>query len=613
MQDQAQPKSEIDRQALHELARTRIDGLARRVVLYALGAAIGAAFVPVLWAALCLGLIAAAEFAEQRAARALLEADGSGASRADSRRNGAFAATHIATTVAVALALAVIWVFTGPAAKVLPLCLLMIAVLDVARTGHQVLSLMMPRQALFMGTAVGLALRDVTLAGEVTFQTLGAGLLPVLLLTTVVLSLSRAHALAYRARLRQMRQIAEARDAAERDLAAKSSFIATISHELRTPLNGVLGMAQTLLSTELTPGQRQQAEVISESGRSLNTLLNDILDYSKLEAGKLAIKPREEDPRLTAEHIARLYGVLAADKGIEFQVTVEPAVPARLVFDAIRVRQCLSNLVSNAIKFTAAGSVRVTISSESCEPDEAGRSRHLVTVVVADTGTGIAADRQVHLFQPFSQADGSIARRYGGTGLGLSITRQLAESMGGAVTLESTPGTGSVFRLTFTAGEVAAVDGDPSDADAASELAEQRVLIADDIETNRAVMRLFLQPHGVRVTEVADGTAALGALAGGKFDAALLDLNMPGLGGAEIAARVRRGEGGHAEIALLAVTADSAATGIDISPDGFDGIITKPIDPRRLRNTLIDAIRRRSGPQPPDSGSDSDPSANGEG
>jgi signal transduction histidine kinase len=335
---------------------------------------------------------------------------------------------------------------------------------------------MMLRQALFMGTAVGLALRDVMLAGDMSFQTLSAGLLPVLLLTAVVLPISRTRARTYRARLRHMRQLAEARDAAERDLAAKSSFIATVSHELRTPLNGVLGMAQTLLNTELTPGQRQQAEVISEAGRSLNTLLNDILDYSRLEAGKLAIKPSEEDPRLTAEHIARLYGVLAADKGIELRVTVEPEVPGRLMFDAVRVRQCLSNLVSNAIKFTASGSVRVTISSEACEPDEAGRPRYLVTVIVADTGTGIAADHQVHLFQPFSQGDASISRRYGGSGLGLSITRQLAESMGGAVMLESTPGTGSVFRLTFTAGGVAAAHGDQLGADAASELAEQRVL-----------------------------------------------------------------------------------------------------------------------------------------
>ncbi len=603
MQTQARPNSKIDRQALCELARTRIDGRVRRVAFYVLAAAIGVAFVPVLWAVLCLGLIAVAEFAEHRAARALLAADGPGTGAAESRRASALAAAHIATASAVALALATIWVFTGPAAKVLPLSLLAIAVLYVTRAGYQVYGLMMLRQALYMGTAVAMTLRDLVLADSVTLQALGAGLLPVVLLAVVVLSISHTCARAYRGQLRRKHQLAEARDAAERDIAAKSSFIATISHELRTPLNGVLGMAQTLLSTALTPGQRQQVEVISESGRTLNTLLNDILDYAKLEAGKLAIEPKQEDPRLTAEHIARLYGVLAADKGIELQVTVEPEVPGRLVFDAVRVRQCLSNLVSNAIKFTGTGSVRVTISSEPREQDPAGLPRYLITAVVADTGIGIPADRHAHLFQPFSQADGSIARRYGGTGLGLSITRQLAESMGGSVTLESTPGEGSVFRLTFDAGGVGAPRGDQPDADAPSNLAEQRVLIADDIETNRVVMRLFLQPLGVRVVEVADGTAALCALAGGEFDAALLDINMPGMGGAEIAARIRRGEGGRADIPLLAVTADSAASGIDTGRDGFDGIVTKPIDPRQLQSTLIGAILRRARQRPARSGS----------
>jgi signal transduction histidine kinase len=591
VQLQAQKISKIDRQALRDLALSRVGGLAGRVVCYVLAAAIGMAFVPILWTALCLVLVALAEFAEHRAARALLAADGSGASPAESRLAQTLAFTHIATAIAVALALAVIWVFTGNSAKILPLCLLAIAVLDVTGAGSQVYGLMMMRQALFMGTAVGLTLRDVALSDWVTFQTLGAGLLPVFLLTAVVLPLSRARA--YRARLRHGRRIAKDRDEAARALGAKSNFIATISHELRTPLNGLLGMAQTLLGTELTPGQRRQVEVISDSGRSLNTLLNDILDYSRLEAGKLAIDPKQEDPRLTADHISLLYGVLAADKGIELRVTVGPEVPGRLVFDAVRVRQCLSNLVSNAIKFTAAGSVRVAISSETREPDEAGRPRYLITVVVADTGIGIAADRQAHLFEPFSQADATIARRFGGTGLGLSITRQLAESMGGSVTLESTPGAGSVFRLTFSAGAGTVAGDDQPDTDALSDLAGQRVLIADDIETNRAVMRLFLQPLGVQVTEAADGAAALDALAGGEFDAALLDINMPGMGGDEIAARIRRGESGRADIALLAVTADSAAPGIDT---GFDGIITKPIDPHQLRNKLIGAIRRRAGP-----------------
>ena len=194
MQIQAQPKSEIDRQAFRELARTRIDGLVRRVAFYVLAAAIGAAFVPVLWEALCLGLIAVAEFAEHRAARALLAADGPGASAAESRRANALAAAHIATASAVALALAVIWEFTGPAAKALPICLLAIAVLDAARAGHQVYGLMMLRQALIMGTAVAMTLRDVAFADGVTREALSAGFLPVVLLAAFVLLVSHARA-----------------------------------------------------------------------------------------------------------------------------------------------------------------------------------------------------------------------------------------------------------------------------------------------------------------------------------------------------------------------------------------------------------------------------------
>jgi len=232
-----------------------------------------------------------------------------------------------------------------------------------------------------------------------------------------------------------------------------SSSIATIGHELRTPLNGVIGMAQTLLAGKLEPTQRRQVKVIAESGRSLNALLNNLLGYSKLEAGRLEIAPREEDLRNTIGHVAELFAPLAQAKGLELRMTVAPNLPERLVFDAVRVRQCLSNLVSNAIKFTEAGSVTVTVSGTSCPPDPDRAPSRTVVVQVADTGIGIPPERQACLFQPFVQADDSIARRFGGTGLGLSITRHLAESMGGSVTLQSAPGEGSVFRLTFIAGD----------------------------------------------------------------------------------------------------------------------------------------------------------------
>ena len=278
---------------------------------------------------------------------------------------------------------------------------------------------------------------------------------------------------------------------------------------------------------------------------------------------------------------------------------IDPEIPERLVFDPVRVRQCLSNLISNAIKFTESGSVRVAV---TCEPRGLGPDgvpRYLITVIVADTGIGVPAGGLAQLFQPFSQADESIARRFGGIGLGLNITRQLAESMGGSITLESTSDEGSVFRLTFAAdgtGDTGHVQ--PSD-EAPPVLIDRRVLVVDDVESNRMVMRLFLRTLGVEVVEVADGLAALEALTQSRFDAAFLDLNMPGMGGAEIASRVRRGEAGRRGLPLLAFSADSAILGVETGAEGFDATIVKPVDLRQLQHTLTDAIRRRAQGHPP--------------
>ena len=214
------------------------------------------------------------------------------------------------------------------------------------------------------------------------------------------------------------------------------------------------------------------------------------------------------------------------------------------MFDPVRVRQCLSNLVTNAIKFTESGAVRLVVSSEARGSGVGDATGYLITVAVTDTGVGIPAAQQSHLFQPFSQADDSIAQQYGGTGLGLSITRQLAESIGGSVTLKSAPGQGSAFRLIFVANGTAGTGDEHPGDDVPPVRTKQRILVADDIASDRMVVRLLLLARGIKVVEAADGPAALSALAGSEFDAALLDLNMPGMSGVEIAARVRRGEAG---------------------------------------------------------------------
>lgn len=231
---------------------------------------------------------------------------------------------------------------------------------------------------------------------------------------------------------------------------AKSAFLANMSHEIRTPLNGILGMAQVLAMGPLAPEQSEQVSTILDSGRHLLALLTDILDISKIEAGKLTVTPIETDIIDLLERVGQLWAPKAQEAGLQFHVCVDAALPPVLNFDAGRVRQCLGNLISNAIKFTARGHVVVYASSVRQSSGD-----HLVKIRVADTGAGINEETLQRLFRPFTQADDTTARTYGGTGLGLSITRKLAELMGGTTTATSQPGCGSEFVLTFLGGEAA--------------------------------------------------------------------------------------------------------------------------------------------------------------
>ncbi|HSF96097.1 MAG TPA: ATP-binding protein, partial [Thermohalobaculum sp.] len=413
----------------------------------------------------------------------------------------------------------------------------------------------------------------------------------------LVLLLSYRSGRSYREGLKREADLARARDAAQKADRGKGTFLATVSHELRTPLNGMLGMTQTLLQSDLNPEQKAQVEVIAESGKALNALLTDILDFSKLEAGKLSIQPAEDNLRSIIDGLLRLYAPTAENKGLTLSATVLPTVPERLVFDAVRIRQCLSNLLSNAVKFTEAGGVHLQVRSEPAPGAPDGQERSLITVTVKDTGIGIAPDRQPFLFQPFSQADTSISRRFGGTGLGLSITRQLAESMGGTVSLHSIPGEGTEFQLSFLATMAQIPASGAKGRIAANDMSGHRVLVVDDVESNRMVMRLFLQPLGIEVIEAANAEAAFEALEHDNFDAVFLDLHLPGISGTEIARQLRREDSPHRDLPLIAVTADSSAPIDFMGPGGFDALIRKPVDHRDLQSTLFAATRGR-GPRP---------------
>ena len=378
---------------------------------------------------------------------------------------------------------------------------------------------------------------------------------------------------------------------------AKSAFLANMSHEIRTPLNGILGMAQVLEMGALSPEQREQVQTILDSGRNLMALLNDVLDLSKIEAGKIAIVTADTDLTHTLRRLHRLWKPKAEEAGLEFYLSLDADLPQVLNFDAVRVRQCVSNLISNAIKFTSQGRVEVFVTAK-----KAADGRHLVKIRVSDTGVGMDEETMSRLFRPFTQADDSTSRKYGGTGLGLSITRSLAELMGGEASVRSEPGRGSEFTFTFMAGEAAPQHRIVNEGASLSEdqsraaLKDQnlRLLLVDDHPINRQVASLFLRPFNMRIVEATNGKEALACLARETFDMVLLDVHMPVMDGAETIRSIRAGGEPWANLPVIALTAD-AMTGDKerYLAMGMDGYLSKPIAERDL---IAEIARVRSLP-----------------
>jgi len=380
--------------------------------------------------------------------------------------------------------------------------------------------------------------------------------------------------------VRLMRSSAKALEKAEAEALeasrAKSTFLAMMSHELRTPMNGVLGLAHALRGTTLDRQQSGYLEMIEQSGHGLMTILNDILDLSKVEAGKLELEAAAFDIRKSAAQIVLVWAETARLKGVDLRLEVDPATPAWLVGDDTRVRQILRNLVSNALKFTDVGHVAIRIA-----PTADG-----VVMAVSDTGVGMTPEQGARLFTPFAQGDRSTARRFGGTGLGLAICRQMAELMDGEIGVESVPGQGSTFTVRLTMSTAAAPD-DAVDAEPDLDLAGARVLVVDDNAVNQMVARAILEAVGVSVATASDGHTALARLRVEDFDVVLMDVHMPVMDGVEAVRRIRAGEGGRVDLPVVALTADAMIGDAErLLSQGFDDAHPKPIQPAGLLATV---------------------------
>jgi PAS domain S-box-containing protein len=383
------------------------------------------------------------------------------------------------------------------------------------------------------------------------------------------------------AQKRAERDLVQAKEDAEAANRAKSAFLAIMGHEIRTPLNGVLGMAQAMAAGELNGEQRGRLEVIRQSGENLLIILNDLLDLSKIEAGKLELEIADFDLTPLMESVRDAFVGLASVKGVRLELEIDPRARGAYRGDPTRLRQILFNLISNALKFTEVGEVRLRV---------ARRGRAL-TFAVTDTGIGIPAHRLPHLFAKFEQADASTTRRFGGTGLGLAICRDLATMMGGAIEARSEEGRGSEFRLRLALPRLG------REAPQAEGLAEPtlepatglRVLAAEDNGVNQLVLRTLLQQAGVDPLIVPDGREALAAWRSRPWDLILMDVQMPIMDGVDAARAIRAEEGasGRARTPILALTANAMAHQIEAYRQaGMDGFIAKPVRVEELFNAL---------------------------
>jgi PAS domain S-box-containing protein len=372
-------------------------------------------------------------------------------------------------------------------------------------------------------------------------------------------------------------ELRQARDAAEQAAVVKAEFLANMSHELRTPLTSILGFTALAAAEDDMPDTvRHYIERVTIASKALLTLVNDVLDFSKLEAGEIRLAPRPVDLPSLAREVMDLFSQQAAAKGVGLVLDLADGIPPAVALDADRVRQVLINLMGNAVKFTSEGEVRLELGYDP--------AAELLSVSVIDTGPGIEADRRSQLFQRFSQVDGSSTRTFGGTGLGLAICKGLIEAMGGAIGVETAPGKGSRFWFEAPAPAVDPVEAATASASVAALSLGNRFLVVDDNRANRDLVRAILTTLGAEIVEASNGHEGVKAAMELPFDVILMDMRMPGLSGPEAVAEIRRG-GPNAACPIIAFSASADAGQLEhLRRLGFDGCLAKPF-------TLTDLIQ----------------------